>query len=375
MHEVASGRELRRVLVGFEFVLAGIHGHQRLQQEGKYRHHHEEQHQRHGVRGGEAHMQAFVEPCLVLEHAKQEQEAEADRKGPGHALDHMAHAEVAEFVREDGFDLRNVEARQQGVEEHDALGFAEAGEIGVAMAAALAAVHHEQALRGETAAGNQAFDALLHLAFLHGRELVEQRGNEGRVDRQHQRIEHDPDHPDIQPPVFTHAGHQPEHREQQRQAEQRADHCVLDQISKVHSQGHLVEPEAALNAEGAIQAEWHFDHRHDHDQDADEQHAVADASGEVGGGQIVDGLQAAAERQDQQDCRVERDRSHVQACLGAAVFRCLLVGLHADLAGEGGRHRIAVGHDMPHVAQGEPQAHAGGDDEGGKKQHRKSIHV
>ena len=43
--------------------------------------------------------------------------------------------------------------------------------------------------------------------------------------------------------------------------------------------------------------------------------------------------------------------AHVEAGLRAAVVRCLLVRFHADLVGEGGGHRIAVGLDVPHVAQ------------------------
>ena len=49
----------------------------------------------------------------------------------------MAMLEMSEFMRQHGFDFLGREFFQQGVEEHDALGTAEAGEVGVAVRRAL----------------------------------------------------------------------------------------------------------------------------------------------------------------------------------------------------------------------------------------------
>ena len=67
-------------------------------------------------------------------------------------------AEVAELVREHRLDLVGREAREQRVEEDDALGAAEAGEERVAVARAARAVHHEQAAVREAAAREQRLD-------------------------------------------------------------------------------------------------------------------------------------------------------------------------------------------------------------------------
>ncbi len=148
--------------------------------------------QRHGVARRVAHAQAFVEPGFVLQIAEQGQEAQADHEGPGHAPDHVMQLEVPELVRQHGLDLVLVEARDERVEEHDALGLAEAGEVGVAVAAAARAVHHEQAAGLEAALGQQLLDAALERAFLHGRELVEQRRDERGIDGHDEQAERRP---------------------------------------------------------------------------------------------------------------------------------------------------------------------------------------
>jgi hypothetical protein len=61
---------------------------------------------------------------------------------------------------------------QQGVEEHHPLGRAQAGEVGVGVRRALAAVHHEQALGGKAAALHQRLHALLQRFVGSGSNLL-----------------------------------------------------------------------------------------------------------------------------------------------------------------------------------------------------------
>ena len=63
---------------------------------------------------------------------------------------------MAELVREHRLHLLGLQPGEQGVEEDDPARRAEAGEIGVAVRRAAAAVHHEQALGGEAGARHQA---------------------------------------------------------------------------------------------------------------------------------------------------------------------------------------------------------------------------
>src|SRR3970282_2428984 len=87
------------------------------------------------------------------------QETQADGEVERDALEHMVALEMSQLVCQHRVDLIRREALQQGVEEHDALGFAEAGEVGVALRAALAAGPHKQAAVAKTSFLELSFDA------------------------------------------------------------------------------------------------------------------------------------------------------------------------------------------------------------------------
>src|SRR5438046_6028146 len=87
---------------------------------------------------------------------------------------------MSQFMGEHRFDLGRGEARYQRVEENDALGRAEAGEIGVAMTRALRAVHHEQVPGAESTSGEQALDAAAQARILERRKCIETAHQNGR---------------------------------------------------------------------------------------------------------------------------------------------------------------------------------------------------
>ena len=88
---------------------------------------------------------------------------------------------MSEFMRQHRFDFRRLDARQQRVEEYDALVAADAGEVGVAVRRAQRSVHHEHAAaRRESAALEQRLDPLLERLVGERRESVEQRRDELR---------------------------------------------------------------------------------------------------------------------------------------------------------------------------------------------------
>ena len=62
-------------------------------------------------------------------------------------------------MRQDCFDFIKVQIPEQSIEKHDALGFAKATEVSVAMRAALGAIHHEQAAGVKPAFLQQRFNA------------------------------------------------------------------------------------------------------------------------------------------------------------------------------------------------------------------------
>ena len=211
-HQLGRARMAGGVGIGLELALARIAAGERLHEEQELGQHHEEQHQRRGI-ARRVHAEALVEPGLVDQLSEHPQHGEADGGGERHALRDVVQAVMAELVREHRFDFRRLEPAHQRVEQHDALGGAETGEEGVAVARALRAVHQVQAARLEAAALEQPLDALGELALADRRELVEQRHDESGIDHhQHERVA-DPQDPDVEPPVFAHLVHQPEHRE------------------------------------------------------------------------------------------------------------------------------------------------------------------
>src|SRR5438094_5254724 len=107
---------------------------------------------------------------------------------------------MSQFMGEHRFDLGRGEARYQRVEENDALGRAEAGEIGVAVTGALRAVHHEQAPGAESTSGEQALDPAAQPRILERREFIEPAYKNGRVEELNDQAERNPDCPRRHPP-------------------------------------------------------------------------------------------------------------------------------------------------------------------------------
>ena len=163
--ECGRRRMARRERVGLELVAARILRRQRLEHEREHREREQEQlerdagpvhrHRQQRLRNAEPR----VEPGLAREEREQREHGERQRRRPRDALGHVLQLEVAELVREHRLDLLGREAFEQRVEEHDALGLAEAGEVRVAVAGALRAVHHVEARAAEAAAREQVLDA------------------------------------------------------------------------------------------------------------------------------------------------------------------------------------------------------------------------
>ena len=174
---------------------------------------------------------------------------------------------------------RGREAREQRVEEHDALGRAEAGEVGVAVARAPGAVHHVQAAGAEAAAREQRLDARRERSVGERAELVEQRRDEGRVDEQHQQVEARPGEPDPEPPQLAHARHQPEHQRQQRDAEQRRRPAPAWRGRRANSRGVMrLKPKRASTTKVRYRVSGSSSSREQHDHRDDERDAVRDAA-------------------------------------------------------------------------------------------------
>src|SRR6266571_3060078 len=174
---------------------------------------------------------------------------------------------MSQFMGEHRLDLGRGEARYQRVEENDALGRAEAGEIGVAVAGALRAIHYEKTSRAKSAFGKQHLDAFLQASILERPEFVEPSRDDRRVKYVDRQTERHPGRPDVYPPPVTHAFHEPQHTQQKRDSKEGAEGRLLGEIHKEQRYAHAVEPEACLDHEGAIKAEGQIeDARDEHDR-------------------------------------------------------------------------------------------------------------
>ena len=77
----------------------------------------------------------------------------------------MAHFPVAEFVREDGFDFFDFGFLDESVVDDNFLLPGQAGEVGVAVRAALAAVDDVELVQRELELLGERLDALLEIAL------------------------------------------------------------------------------------------------------------------------------------------------------------------------------------------------------------------
>ena len=89
-------------------------------------------------------------------------------------LRRVPHAPVTELVREDGLDFLCLALVDEGVVDDDLLLPGQAGEVGVAVGAALAAVDDVEGGEGEVEAGGEGFDARFEVAGGEGGEGVEE---------------------------------------------------------------------------------------------------------------------------------------------------------------------------------------------------------
>ena len=116
------------------------------------------------------------------------QRGEADESEARRHRQHLANMpefEMAQFMGENRFDFLRRMLGEQRVEQHDALGLAEAGEIGVAARGSRRGVHHIEPARFEPAFLQQGLQPPPQIVLGERREFVEQWRDKGWIDRHH----------------------------------------------------------------------------------------------------------------------------------------------------------------------------------------------
>ena len=212
--------------VGLKLVFARQLRKQRCYKGAEKRQHHNEQQQRQRVIGATQirhHAQPDIKPGLATQAAEQGKAQQAQGEHGNNAFLDMAVLEMSQFMGQDGIHLAGCELRQQRVIKHHALGGAKAGEIGVGVRTALAAVHDKKALGLEAAARHQLRHTVFEFLVVQRFEFIEPGRNDGGVKQQHQEVESHPHAPGPQPPVAARGAHHPQDQRDQGQAQQNAD--------------------------------------------------------------------------------------------------------------------------------------------------------
>jgi hypothetical protein len=104
---------------------------------------------------------------------------------------------VAELVCQDSDNLLGLALLDQRIVDDNVLLPRQTEEVGVAVRTALASINDVELVQRELQLLGQILDALLQLAGLQGRELVEQREDSDRVDGNHEDLESSSEQPQI----------------------------------------------------------------------------------------------------------------------------------------------------------------------------------
>lgn len=148
---------------------------------------------------------------------------------------------------------------------------------------------------------------------------------------------------------------QPQHQRQHRQAKQRRQRQRFGQVGQVERRRAAVKAKARLHAKGGVQAQRQAERAAEQQGGGDHRHALPQRVGQPAGPQPRQRVDAAAQRQAQQDGAVPQRVKLRQPGFGAGVIRRFLVVGQRHLAGKSRRHGLAMGAHMGMLARGQPQ--------------------
>ena len=262
---------------------------------------------------------------------------------------------MPQLVGQHRVHLVGVQARKQCVIKHHALGRAKAGEIGVGVCTALAAVHHVKALRPKTTALHQRLHPRRKCGVFEWLKFVEPGRNPGRVDQHGQHVKAHPHAPGPKPPRRARCAHEPQHQQQERRANEQTQHHRLGQVLQPQHRRGLVKAKGFFNYKGAIQAKGNVDHRVDGDKQAHQRGLRHQPRAPLLRYEFVQGVQAAQQRPAQHYGHAPGQFQHAKTCFGHRVIGRFLVGRQRYAAGECRRHCATVLHHVADLARGQPK--------------------
>ena len=285
---------------------------QRRDKVAEHGHHHQEQKQSQPIVGrGQLgpHAQAGEKPQLLRQPAQQGKTGQADGKHHGDALNDVLVLEVAQLVGQHRVHLAGVQLLEQGVVKHHALGRAKAGEVGIGVGRAAAAVHHKQALGGKAAALHERRHTGAQGLVVQRLELVEQRRNHRGVEHQHQEVKAHPHGPGPQPPQRAGRAHQPHNECSNGQPNDRGQQQAFHQVGGPQARGDFVKAKALFQPKGGVEAERQVDQAANQGKGGQQcqlgpQRVLGRPTGALN--QSVQGIEPTQQGPAQQNCRAQR---------------------------------------------------------------------
>ncbi len=168
----------------------------------------------------------------------------------------VAQAPVAELMGENSHNLLSLALLNQGVIDDNMLLPRETKEVGIAMGAALAAVNHIQLMQRELELLGQGLDVGLELAFLQGRQLVEEGQNGNGVDGNHEDLETSGEQPEIVEELVARLLDDGKETGENGRGKNEGDEVGLDHIRDKDLGRLLVEAELLFQNERVVDASW-----------------------------------------------------------------------------------------------------------------------
>ena len=214
-------------------------------------------------RGGRE-VEGAVEGGVVDEDAEEREDVEEVEAADSQQLGRVAFAPVAELVREDGFDFFDLGLLDQRVVDYYRLFPGQAGEVGVAVRAAFAAVDDEEFGEGKLEAGGERFDLVFEVAGREGREFVEEWDDEDGVDGYGGELDDEREGPEVEEELVAGLLDDFEEGGTQGDSKGQGEAEGFDLVGEEEGEGLFVEAELLLKHKVVVVAEG------DVEQDFDE---------------------------------------------------------------------------------------------------------
>src|SRR5437867_6922628 len=197
-------RTRKRVRLVLETVRPGVNE-RRNPETYRPRQQRKQQDRRDDVGGGKACLmlepKGAIKPLLTRQPRDRRERHKDAGDGNAEQLQYVAFFVMANFMRENGFQFGFGELRYECVEQDDFSKTSEAGEEGVRVARAFAAIHHLDAARGKIGALRECKKALAQRPFRQRCELVEEWHDDSRRDEQEEQLKRDDNRRRPKPPV------------------------------------------------------------------------------------------------------------------------------------------------------------------------------